>query len=321
MLSVIQDLAERLLDRVLGIDEASDPNGAVLEGLEQSPVPQLRRLGEVLSTLDTSGIERPRSPHPPGSPQQTLLANKQAMLDKVNHVIATSEPPSLPPRLTPPSRPEVPQASYPEPSTFPPILPPDLSEPLVSDRPSAAPFHSPSGALPNATSPSPLLSNPAVQGSKDRDEAPHAPPSLAQPNLPQPHFSQPNLQPNPSQPNIKTIVQLEELNAIVAAWQGELQQIYAQQMAISAEGPAFGGWLEAEYAVDGSPQYRLCSVHESGKILSEPCPMSHVAEIRKAIARYHLQRHLIDRQRILDHRLTALQSALDSLIHQGRSRV
>jgi hypothetical protein len=243
MISLLQDVALFFLDRILGDDDT-----ATLDRLEQSASPQLRRLGEVLSTLEPlPAPPRPAPPPMPITPRSPVISPRAILAEPMPSF-------DLHPPLTEPS--QSPPARLPIPS------------PVADPPPAIAPV-----ALPASTG---ATARPMLQSE------PSPPPD-----------------PDPRSP-------LADLSAIIQAWQAEITTLQHQRQAICAEGPAFGGWLEAEQGADGVAQYRLCSIHESGRLLSEPCPLAQVGEIRKAIARYHRQHHLLIRQQQLQYRLDLL---------------
>ncbi|TVQ16586.1 MAG: hypothetical protein EA367_19845 [Leptolyngbya sp. DLM2.Bin15] len=283
MISFIQDLAVLLLDRVLGVDPEDN-----LDALEQSTSPQLRRLGAVLSTL-----EMPVQVPPPVS--RPVLVEKPRPALSARALLAQT-PPSFDLQSSESAVPPVEERSMEER----PVEKPPLEKRLVEEA-IAAPSR-PQVAVPQPAPPSPPPS-----------PAPSRSSLSSSPNLPSPH-------PSPHQPiDAFVLPALADLNGLVVAWQVEVRSLQQQRQEICAEGPAFGGWLEAEQGADGTAQYRLCSIHESGRLLSEPCPLVQVGEIRKAIARYHRQQHLLSRQQQLQGRLDMLTAILQGLAHQVRS--
>jgi predicted enzyme related to lactoylglutathione lyase len=137
---------------------------------------------------------------------------------------------------------------------------------------------------------------------------------------------------------------LQEIQASVADWQTELQQILQQIQDIYLEGPIVNGWLEStpqepehggtatlrhaevdrlmdyveEICATGgkvsyqsqNSGYRLCGVDTSGKVWSRPCPQEQVATVSMAIARYQKLRQLLGRKQHLETRLSQLAQTL-----------
>lgn len=333
MLSAIQDLADRILDRVLGVDPDDELDDG-LSGLEQSTSPQLRRIGEILSTLDGAAIETDpsrlsaASTATSGLLQSGPIANIQDLEDLPNlsdpiaeasapatpsptptTAIATdapsfnlNEPPHEPlPRETAPSAKDlilakITQAIANPPTAHPPA--PPASSTTVDLPPAIATAPSPPPSQPHPMPTGQIGSNP-LELAATLLQFKSQPPSAAS---------------EAEQPPIFTL--LQDMTAIAQAWQQELQQLQTQQ----DDGPVFSGWLEAEQSPDGTPQYRLCQVHETGRILSQPCPLHQVAPMRQAIARYHQQGHLRDRQRQLQHQLDTLTTALTCLLQHTQHK-
>ena len=283
MISFIQDLAVLVLDRVLGVDPEDN-----LDALEQSTSPQLRRLGEVLSNLEMPVQVPPPRPELVEKPRPALSARALLGQSHPSFDLHTSMPPALSP---------VEQRSVEQPSMEQrPVEQPSMGNPIASPSPSAT-----------ESMPAP----PNLQRHPPTSEPSSPPPRPA----PIPHLDVPL-----HGPSDLVLPALTELNTLLVTWQAEVQQFQQQRQEICAEGPAFGGWLEAEQGADGTAQYRLCSIHESGRLLSEPCPLVQVGEIRKAIARYHRQQHLLSRQQQLQGRLDMLTAILQGLANQVRSQ-
>lgn len=278
MISFIQDLAVLVLDRVLGVDPEDN-----LDALEQSTSPQLRRLGEVLSTLEMPAQVPPPVPRPElvEKPRPALSARALLGQSLPSFDLHASVPPSVPPVEQRP-----------------------VEQRPVEQRPVANPVAPPSQPV---AEPMPAPPRPQRQ----------APTLSSEPSSPAPS---PHLDLPLRGTSDLVLPALTELNTLLVTWQAEVQQLQQQRQEICAEGPAFGGWLEAEQGADGTAQYRLCSIHESGRLLSEPCPLAQVGEIRKAIARYHRQQHLLSRQQQLQGRLDMLTAILQGLAHQLRSQ-
>jgi len=147
-------------------------------------------------------------------------------------------------------------------------------------------------------------------------------------------------------PNLAMAV-LKEIEAIVAAWQAELQQIVGQIQDLYLEGPMIDGWLESPAQKSQSPQstplryaevdrlmnyvedicaaqptpmpnqahqgYRLCGLDADGKSWSRPCPPDQVPHVSLAIARYQRLRQLLGRKHDLDARLSQIANTLVAL--------
>jgi hypothetical protein len=137
---------------------------------------------------------------------------------------------------------------------------------------------------------------------------------------------------------------LQEIEAIVAGWQKELQTIVRQIQDIYMEGPIVDGWLEshAREAQEGvtavrhaevdrlmdyveellhqpdatvtceSPRtgYRLCGLNSDGQFWSRHCPPEQVPSVSLAIARYQKLRQLLSRKQDLETRLSHLAETL-----------
>jgi hypothetical protein len=137
---------------------------------------------------------------------------------------------------------------------------------------------------------------------------------------------------------------LQEIEAIVAGWQKELQSIVRQIQDIYMEGPIVDGWLEshAREAQEGvtavrhaevdrlmdyveellhqpdatvtceSPRtgYRLCGLNSDGQFWSRHCPPEQVPSVSLAIARYQKLRQLLSRKQDLETRLSHLAETL-----------
>ena len=306
MLSVIQDLADRILDRVLGID-SDDELDDELSRLAQSPSPQLRRIGEILSALDRMDIEAEAAlaATAPLRPPTAAIQDLQELPDLTDPLPADPLPAHASPR---------PAAPSPQPA----ITPETLSFTLSENKPSPKDLilDKITQAIANSAS---LVETPPSNDMPQAAIAPAAPPRSRPTQSAPPQPSPDNAAAlSPVRPasqrgseGLPIFKLLQDVTAIAQAWQQELEQLQAQQ----GEDPVFKGWLEAEHAPDGSPQYRLCSVHETGRILSRPCPLNQVAPVRQAIARYHQHCHLRDRQRALQHQLNTLTAVLTCLLH------
>jgi hypothetical protein len=328
MLSVIQDLADRILDRVLGIDP-DDELDDELSGLEQSPSPQLRRIGEILSTLDSTAIATD-SPDVAASVNTAMVPPRATV-----PMAAVQDLHNLPNLMEPPS-----QESQSQPS---PVALPPAADTAIADAPSFNLSDTPSSPkdliLEKITraiaQPQTVLPQTELADQPPTLDKPDAPAAIAtpmasppqSPAIPSPSSETPSdlaatilhaLQP-PNHALTRAeehpiFAALKEVTAIAQAWQHELQQLQDQQ----ENAPVFNGWLEAEHAPDGTPQYRLCHVHDTGRILSQPCPLNQVAAMRQAIARYHQQCHIHKRQSTLQHQLETLTTVLTYLLHYTR---
>jgi hypothetical protein len=137
---------------------------------------------------------------------------------------------------------------------------------------------------------------------------------------------------------------LQDIQADVAKWQGELQKILRRIQDIYLEGPIVNGWLESherKAEQDGTATlrhaevdrlmdyveeicstqdqastpafragYRLCALDSSGKVWSRPCPPDQVASVSMAIARYQKLRQLLGRKQYLETKLSQLAETL-----------
>lgn len=291
MISFIQDLAVLLLDRVLGVDPEDN-----LDALEQSTSPQLRRLGAVLSNLEMPVQVPPPRPELVEKPRPALSARALLGQSLPSFDLHRSVPPAVPPVEEQP----VQQRPIEQRSVEQPVEQPVQQRPVVN-----------SIASPSQSATEPTPAPPNLQRYPPSSEPSSPPPRPASsPHLDLPLHGSSDL----------VLPALTELNTLLVTWQTEVQRLQQQRQEICAEGPAFGGWLEAEQGADGTAQYRLCSIHESGRLLSEPCPLVQVGEIRKAIARYHRQQHLLSRQQQLQGRLDMLTAILQGLAHQVRTQ-
>ena len=140
---------------------------------------------------------------------------------------------------------------------------------------------------------------------------------------------------------------LQEIQADVATWQGELKVIVRQIQDIYLEGPIVNGWLEShkkeseaqgmatlrhgeverlmDYVeeicaaggkISYQPSrtgYRLCALDSAGKVWSRPCPTEQVPSVSMAIARYQKLRQLLGRKQDLETRLNQLAETLVAL--------
>ncbi|MBW4576656.1 MAG: hypothetical protein KME08_15380 [Aphanothece sp. CMT-3BRIN-NPC111] len=137
---------------------------------------------------------------------------------------------------------------------------------------------------------------------------------------------------------------LQEIEAIVAGWQQELQQLLRQIQDLYLEGPIVDGWLESHsrepevgaaavrhakadrlmnYVEETynqsdakvtceSPRagYRLCGLNADGQLWSRSCPPEQVPSVSMAIARYQKLRQLLNRKEYLETRLSQLAETL-----------
>ncbi|HLO84440.1 MAG TPA: hypothetical protein VK203_05400 [Nostocaceae cyanobacterium] len=135
---------------------------------------------------------------------------------------------------------------------------------------------------------------------------------------------------------------LQEIQEIVALWQGELQKILQQIQDIYLEGPIVNGWLESvphepepgstaklrhgeveqlmdfveeicsgdKPSLQSITSYRLCGVDASGQVWSRPCPVEQVPGVSVAIARYQRLNQMLRRKQYLENRLEHLAQTL-----------
>lgn len=139
---------------------------------------------------------------------------------------------------------------------------------------------------------------------------------------------------------------LAEMQAIVEAWQTDLNLVLRQIQDLYLEGPIVDGWLESRSGeplgdlsmlrhaevdrlmsyieeicatpIPGTPDapkagYRLCGVNSDGQSWSCPCPADQVPGLSLAIARYHKLRQLLAHKQDLETRLSGLAETLVAL--------
>ncbi len=126
---------------------------------------------------------------------------------------------------------------------------------------------------------------------------------------------------------------LQDIAQVVHRWQKELKELKQKIEAIYLAGPIIDGWLESyprkgqtENCLDSvqdliSPEdkladcsrYRLCGLHEDGKLWYRACPAEQVADVSIAIARYQKLKQLLNRKQDLEYRLEQLAVDLASL--------
>jgi hypothetical protein len=150
---------------------------------------------------------------------------------------------------------------------------------------------------------------------------------------------------------------MNKIEAVVMAWQMEMDEISLQIQTLYKEGPIVDGWLEShpyeahqatyptgaamlrhaeiEHLMDyveeicsaQHPQildepsctgYRLCGLDADGQLWSRPCPPQQVPYVGLAIARYQKLRVLLGRKQSLENRLNHLVQSLATLHSQVR---
>ncbi|MBA3921582.1 MAG: hypothetical protein H0X31_07725 [Nostocaceae cyanobacterium] len=136
---------------------------------------------------------------------------------------------------------------------------------------------------------------------------------------------------------------LQEIQANITSWQIELHKLVREIQDIYLEGPIVDGWLEShktEFPTGGTATlrhadierlmdyveeichptgnntqsnragYRLCSLDETGKVWSRPCPPEQVPALSIAIARNQKLRQMLGRKQYLETRLSQLAETL-----------
>ena len=215
-------------------------------------------------------------------------------------------------------------------------------------------------------------SDPASKSLTDREDAPRSstpsgptlalsfdlksnPPTPSTPTLTPPPPNTPNLHlPKPktvslsphrnaANPALSRVI-LQDLMAIVEAWQTELTTIVTQIQNLYLDGPIIDGWLESAGSItpvetvafrhadisqlvdfveqlqtgtvmpdristQGSA-YRLCGLNTDGQLWHHPCPTDQVPAVSVAIARHHQLRQLRTRQQDLEDRLAKFSENL-----------
>jgi hypothetical protein len=136
---------------------------------------------------------------------------------------------------------------------------------------------------------------------------------------------------------------LQEIQLNITSWQTELHKLVREIQDIYLEGPIVDGWLESykpEFPTGGTATlrhadierlmdyveeichpsgnntqssragYRLCSLDETGKVWSRPCPSEQLPALSVAIARNQKLRQMLGRKQYLETRLSQLAETL-----------
>lgn len=189
---------------------------------------------------------------------------------------------------------------------------------------------------------SPLLSVPLVDPTNVRPFSTGAE-STPPLTLPYVNLNQSNQTRQIFQPGLSLGI-LKEIEKVLVAWNGELQQLTLNIQDIQLEGPIIDGWLESQLGapvhtehgflqhaeisqisqyvsnLEESPFpnsadhsrtiYRLCTLDADGQVQSQPCPPEQVAQVSLAIARHQKLRQLLSRKHYLESRLSQLAENL-----------